>query len=371
MNPENYIEAPEVSQEENDSRFLRACRREPVDATPVWFMRQAGRYMPEYRAIREKHSLLEIVSRPEVAAEVTLQPVEALGVDAAILFADILLPVVPMGLQLEFAHGEGPVIHNPVRTLDDVKRLRRIAPADDLGSVLETIRLVRKELAGKVPLIGFAGAPFTMAAYMVEGGASRNFVTVKTLMYSDPEVWDGLMTHVAKALADYLLAQVEAGAQAVQLFDSWVGALNPQDYDRYVQPYSHRILSALSETGVPVIHFGTGTATLLTSMKQAGGTVMGLDWRVPLNEAWAVLGEDVAVQGNLDPVALFAPLPALKEGTLDVLTRAAGRPGHIFNLGHGILQHTPVENVRAVVEIVHEHSSRKSTSMNTGDRGKA
>jgi uroporphyrinogen decarboxylase len=345
---------------ESESRFLRACRLQPVDATPVWFMRQAGRYMPEYRAIREKYSLLEIVSRPEVAAEVTLQPVQALGVDAAILFADILLPIVPMGLELEFAKGEGPVIHNPVRTVEDVRRLRKIEPSEDLGSVMETIRIVRKELDGKVPLIGFAGAPFTMAAYMMEGGASRNFVAVKTMMYSDPQAWEELMDRVSETLADYLLAQVAAGVEAVQLFDSWVGALSPQDYKQYVQPYSHRVLSALGETDVPVIHFGTGTATMLRDMKQAGGTVIGLDWRVPLDEGWAVLGKNVAVQGNLDPVALFAPIPALKEGVLDVLDRAAGRPGHIFNLGHGILQHTPVENVRAVVEMVHEFSQRET-----------
>jgi uroporphyrinogen decarboxylase len=335
-------------------RFLRACHRLPVDSTPVWFMRQAGRYLPEYRAIREKYSLLEIVERPEVAAEVTLQPVRQLGVDAAILFADILLTLVPMGLELEYARGEGPVIHNPIRTQQDVDHLRPVDPHTDLGHILETICILRREL-GEVPLIGFSGAPFTVASYAIEGGASRDYLRTKALMYNAPETWHALMGLLADSLAAYLSAQVEAGAQAVQVFDSWVGALSPQDYQRYVLPYSERVLQAASEeTGVPVIHFGTGTATLLNLMKQAGGTVIGLDWRVPLNDGWAVLGDEVAVQGNLDPAALFAPLPELRRQVREVLKRAEGRPGHIFNLGHGILQHTPVENVRAVVDMVHE-----------------
>jgi uroporphyrinogen decarboxylase len=336
------------------SRFLRACRRISVDATPVWFMRQAGRYLPEYRAIREKFSLLEIVARPELAAEVTLQPVRRLGVDAAILFADILLPVVPMGLELEFAKGEGPLIHNPVRTAEDLARLRPLDPESDLGEVLQAIRLVRAELDKATPLIGFAGAPFTVASYVVEGGASRDQRLTKTLMYSDPQVWRGLMENLAEALSAYLLAQVKAGAQAVQLFDSWVGALSPQDYFRYAQPYSAKVLKAVEASGVPVIHFGTGTASLLELMQQAGGSVIGLDWRVPLDQGWQCLGEGIAVQGNLDPVALFAPLPVLRQQVRDVLERAGGRPGHIFNLGHGILPGTPVENVRAVVDLVHE-----------------
>ncbi len=344
------------SSEQSDSRFLRACQRLPVDSTPVWFMRQAGRYMPEYRAIRAKYSLLEIVENPEIAAEVTLQPVRALGVDAAILFADILLPIVPMGLKLEFAKGEGPLIHNPIRTLDDVNRLRQVDPGADLGHVLETIRLLRREL-GQTPLIGFCGAPFTVASYAIEGGASRDFLCTKTMMYRSPEIWHTLMDRLADTLSAYLAAQVEAGAQAVQLFDSWVGALSPQDYLNYVFPYSQRVLHAAQSTGVPVIHFGTGTSTLLPSMRQAGGTVIGLDWRIPLDDGWKKVGEGVAIQGNLDPAALFAPLPELRRQVQDVLRRAAGRPGHIFNLGHGILQHTPVENVRAVVEMVHEYYS--------------
>ena len=339
---------------EPQARFLRACRRLPVDATPVWFMRQAGRYMPEYRQIRERHSLLEIIARPELAAEVTLQPVHALGVDAAILFADILLPLEPMGLGLEFVKGEGPLIHRPVRSLHDAENLRPLDPHGDLGHVLEAIRLVRRELGDRTPLIGFAGAPFTVAAYAIEGGASRDFVHTKTLMYAHPAAWEALMTRMAYALGAYLLAQAEAGAQALQLFDSWAGALSPQDYRRFVLPYSRMVLQQAAAAGVPLLHFGVSTAMLLELLQQAGGDVIGLDWRVPLDQGWRRLGYQTAVQGNLDPAALFAPLPALREQVADVLERAAGRPGHIFNLGHGILQHTPVENVRAVVEMVHE-----------------
>jgi len=344
------------------SRFLDACACKPVDATPVWFMRQAGRYMPEYREIRAKHTLLEIVEKPDLAAEVTLQPVKALGVDAAILFADILLPLVPMGLKLEFVKGEGPVIHNPVRTRQDIANLQIFDPQTDLGHVMEAVRIVRRELAGKVPLIGFSGAPFTVASYMIEGGPSRDYLLTKSLFYKNPEAWHALMDKLAEVLKDYLLAQIEAGAQAVQLFDSWVGALAPQDYEQYVLPYSQRILQAVALTRVPAIHFGVNTATLLSKMKEAGGNVIGLDFRIPLDQGWCLLGEDTAVQGNLDPVALFAPLPVLKQRVKDVLNRAGGRPGHIFNLGHGILQNTPVDNVRAVVEMVHEWTSRNASS---------
>ncbi len=348
-----------MSQPEPGARFLRACRRLPVDATPVWFMRQAGRYMPEYRAIREKHSLLEIVRQPELAAEVTLQPVRSLSVDAAILFADILLPVIPMGLDLEFAKGEGPVIHNPIRSAREVDSLRPIMPEEHLGDVLQAVRLVRAELGDSIPLIGFGGAPFTLASYMIEGGASRDYRLTKTLMYSDPPAWHALLEKLADALSAYLVAQVQAGAQAVQMFDSWVGALSPQDYACYVLPHSRRVLQAVQSTGVPVIHFGTGTATFLRQMKEAGGTVIGLDWRIPLDEGWSILGDEVAVQGNLDPVALFAPQNVLREQVQDVLRRAGGRSGHIFNLGHGILQGTPVDNVRFVVDLVHEISSQQ------------
>lgn len=354
------INAPRVV--EPTARFLRACQRLPVDTTPVWFMRQAGRYMPEYRAIRENHTLLEIVNKPELAAEVTLQPVRALGVDAAILFADILLPVVPMGLRLEFAQGEGPVIHEPVRTLEAAQKLRRVDAESDLGHVLEAIRILCRELPHAVPLIGFCGAPFTVASYMVEGGASRDFRNTKLLMYSDPAAWHALMDVVAASAEDYLLAQIRAGAQAVQVFDSWVGQLSPADYVAYVQPYSRQVLRAAMATGVPVIHFGTDTATLLPAMKDAGGTVIGLDWRIPLDQGWDLLSNDVAVQGNLDPASLFAPLDVLQARVDDILARAAGRSGHIFNLGHGILTHTPVENVRAAVEMVHAWNPPASTS---------
>ena len=319
-------------------------------------MRQAGRYMPEYRAIREKYSLLEICHHPELAAEVTLQPVRALGVDAAILFADILLPAIPLGVGLEFAKGEGPVLQNPVRTMEDVRALRPVEAETDLGYVMDAIRILRGTLSG-VPLIGFCGAPFTVASYIVEGGSSREFLKTKTMMYSAPEVWHALMEKLAVVLSDYLVAQIRAGAQAVQVFDSWVGALNPQDYEEFVLPYSQKVLQAAKAEGVPVIHFGTNTTTLLPLMKRAGGDVLGLDWRIPLDDGWKILGDDVAVQGNLDPALLFAPLPELKQRVHNILRRADGKPGHIFNLGHGILQNTPVDNVKAVVDMVHEFSS--------------
>ncbi|MEX2144026.1 MAG: uroporphyrinogen decarboxylase [Anaerolineales bacterium] len=342
-----------------NARFLHACERLPVDATPVWFMRQAGRYMREYRAVRERYSLLEIVQRPELAAEVTMQPVNALGVDAAILFADILLPLIPMGLKLEFVKGEGPQINNPVRSFQDVQALRQPDASSDLGYVMEAIRILRRELPTAVPLIGFAGAPFTVASYMVEGGPSKDYRQTKSMMYARPKAWHALMEKLTSALSDYLLAQIDAGAQAVQLFDSWAGVLSPQDYRRFALPYSQRVLLAATNSGVPVIHFGTNTATLLPDMKAAGGTVIGLDWRVPLEQGWALPGPDCAVQGNLDPAVLFAPLTELKKQVREVLERAKGRLGHIFNLGHGILTDTPVENVRAVVEMVHEWTSRE------------
>ncbi len=356
MESTTLVEVPASS----TAPFLRACRRQPVPYTPVWFMRQAGRYMPEYRAIRAKHTLLEICAQPELAAEVTLQPVRAVGVDAAILFADILLPLPAMGVGLAFAAGEGPVIADPISTLADVARLRPLDP-DPLPNVLEAIRLVRRELAGRVPLIGFAGGPFTLASYLIEGGASRDYRRTKQMMYAAPDTWHALMSHLAMATAAYLQAQIRAGAEAVQLFDSWIGCLGPDDYRRYVLPYSRQVFSALSGSGVPAIHFGTGTATLLTLLREAGGDVIGLDWRIPLDEGWLKVGHDRAVQGNLDPVALFAPRAELKERVAGVLARAAGRPGHIFNLGHGILQQTPVDTVRAVVEMVHDLSARGSS----------
>ena len=343
---------------EMNDRFLRACRREPVDVTPVWFMRQAGRYMAEYRLIREKYSLIEICQRPEIAAEVTMQPVRALGVDAAILFADILLPVIPLGLGLEFAKGEGPVIASPVRTLEDVRAMKPFEAEGDLGYVLDAIRILRGTLSG-VPLIGFCGAPFTVASYIIEGGSSREFIKTKTMMYSTPEVFHALMEKLSGVLSDYLVAQIRAGAQAVQVFDSWVGALSPADYETFVLPYSQKLLQAAEAMNVPVIHFGTNTTTLLPLMKRAGGSVLGLDWRLPLDDGWKIIGYDRAVQGNLDPVTLFAPLPEIKARVHEILRRADGRPGHIFNLGHGILQHTPVDNVKAVVDMVHEYNAVK------------
>jgi uroporphyrinogen decarboxylase len=344
---------------EMNNRFLRACRREPVDATPVWFMRQAGRYMPEYRAIREKYSLLEICYQPELAVEVTMQPVRALGVDAAILFADILLPAIPLGVGLEFAKGEGPVLKNPVCTMEDVRALKPVEPEIDLSYVMEAISILRGELNG-IPLIGFCGAPFTVASYLIEGGSSREFLKTKTMMYSDPQTWHALMEKLSSVLADYLVAQIRAGAQAVQVFDSWVGALSPSDYEVYVLPYSQKVLQAAKAEAVPVVHFGTNTTTLLPLMKRAGGDVIGLDWRIPLDDGWSLLGNGVAVQGNLDPATLFAPVPELKARVHNVLRRANGRPGHIFNLGHGILQHTHVDKVKAVVDMVHEYSAVKA-----------
>ncbi|HYQ47254.1 MAG TPA: uroporphyrinogen decarboxylase [Polyangiaceae bacterium] len=339
-------------------RFLRACRREPVDATPVWFMRQAGRYMAEYRALREKHTLLELCKNPELATQVTLQPVNAHKVDAAILFADILLPLEPMGAPFEFAKGEGPVIHEPVRDRAAVERLRVIDPEEGLGYVLEAIKLIRRELDGKTPLIGFAGAPFTLASYLIEGGKSSNYALTKRMMYNEPETWNLLMSKFSEVVRRYLHAQIKAGANAVQLFDSWVGSLSPMDYEEYILPHVSSILKDLEKTGVPVIHFGTDTATLLELQKRAGGTVIGVDWRTPLDQAITRLGTDVAVQGNLDPLLLGAPRDLLGRRVDDILQRATGAAGHIFNLGHGILPDTDPDAVKYVVDRVHSHQKR-------------
>jgi len=339
------------------SRFVRACRRQPVDATPVWFMRQAGRYLPQYRAVRERHGLLEICKTPALAAEVTVTAVEALGVDAAIIFADLLLPVEPMGMRLRFVKGEGPVLDEPLRTAEAVARLRSDAAAE-LGYVAESIRLAAQQLGGRVPVIGFSGAPFTLASYMVEGGSSRDFLYTKSLMWRAPEAWAGLMEKICSVLEPYLLSQVEAGAAAVQLFDSWVGCLSEPDYRRYALPYTRRLVQALEARGTPVIHFATGATGLLRAMQEAGASVLGVDWRIPLGRAWEEVGFAPAIQGNLDPAALFAPQDELRFHVEAVQREAAGRPGHIFNLGHGILPETPVENVRAVVEWVHELTSQ-------------
>ncbi len=313
-------------------------------------MRQAGRYMPEYRALRARHSLLDICRNPELAAEVTLQPVRRIAVDAAIIFSDLLLPLEPMGLPFDFVKGDGPVVSAPLRAESDIDRLRPVEPRDAFRPVLDAIRMVRREL--DVPLIGFVGAPFTLASYAIEGGHSSNYAHAKELMYSSPRAWHVLCAKLAKMAADYLRAQVEAGVDGVQVFDSWVGALGPPDYREFVMPHVRAIFDALRDLDVPKIHFGTGTAMLLELQREAGGDVIGVDWRVPLDRAWAMIG-DRAIQGNLDPALLLAPLDRLLAGADDVLRRAEGRPGHVFNLGHGILPSTPVEHVQALTEHVH------------------
>ena len=341
--------------------FLAACRRQSVPFTPVWLMRQAGRYMPEYRAVRDKVSFLELCKNPDLAAEVTVTAVDVLGVDAAIIFADILLIVEPFGVGLDFSKGHGPVIHHPVRTADAVHRLpARVDVEGATGFVMEAIRRARRELAGRsprIPVIGFAGAPFTLASYLVDGHGSRSYLHTKQLMYREPEAWHALMTRLADAVAAYLQAQIAAGADAVQLFDSWVGCLAPDDYRTFVQPHTRRVIAAL-DPGVPVIHFGTGTATLLELMRDAGGSVIGLDWRVDLGDAWRRLGAGVAVQGNLDPTVLFAEPAEIRRRAGVILGAAGGRPGHVFNLGHGVLVDTPVDHVRCLVDAVHELSAR-------------
>jgi uroporphyrinogen decarboxylase len=336
-----------------NSRFLEACRRRPTDVRPVWFMRQAGRYMKQYRDIRAKTGILDICKRPDLAAQVTLQPVEILDVDAAIIFADLLLPVEPMGLKLRFAAGEGPVIDNPVRDANDVDSLS-ISNTDELGYVGDAIQLVVKALAGRVPVIGFVGAPFTMASYMVEGGPSRNFLRTKTIMYRDETLWRRLMGKLVDVLGAFAVLQVVSGARIIQVFDSWVGALGPDDYVRFVAPYSRALIERIRSSGVPVIHFGTGAAGFFKELHAAGGDVMGVDWRINIDQAWMDISYRSAVQGNLDPALLFAPIPELRMRVHELLKRTGSRPGHVFNLGHGILPETPVENVKACVEIVRE-----------------
>ncbi len=335
--------------------FLRACRREPADYTPVWLMRQVGRYLPEYRTMRERISLLELCKTPEAAAEATVLAVEKLGVDAAIIFADILLVAEPLGVGLAFARGEGPVIERPVRARDDVARLREVPAAEAAPFVFEAIRLARRALGRRAPLIGFAGAPFTLASYLIEGGPSQDFAATKRLMHVDPDTWQALMERLVRLTVDYLAGQIAAGADAVQLFDSWVGCLSPDAYRRFVLPYTRRVIAGLPP-GVPVIHFGTGTAGLLELMREAGGDVVGLDWRVDLGEAWRRLGPGVAVQGNLDPAVLLTTPAEIRRAVRAILAAAGGRPGHIFNLGHGVLPDTPWTHVLAMVEAVHEMS---------------
>lgn len=335
-----------------NDRFLRACRCESVDATPIWIMRQAGRYLPEYRKLREKHDILTLCKTPALSAQVTLMPLRTFDLDAAILFADIMLPLEGMGVSLEIIESVGPVIEKPIRSLSDVQALRVIDPEEDVPYVLETIRLLLKEL--KVPLIGFSGAPFTLASYLIEGKPSRDFTNVKRFMYGNPDGWQALMQMLTSVVLEYLKAQIRAGVHAIQLFDSWVGCLSPQDYREYVLPYSQIIFHDLAHMNVPRIHFGVGTATLLELMKEAGGDVIGVDWRIPLDLAWQRIGYDRAIQGNLDPAVLLGPQELIGQRARVILAQADGRSGHIFNLGHGILQHTPPEHVKYLVDAVHE-----------------
>jgi uroporphyrinogen decarboxylase len=337
-----------------NDRFLRACRRERVEATPVWFMRQAGRSFAAYRRLRERHGILEIAKRPELCAEVTLMPVRELGVDAAVLFADIMLPLEPMGVGLRIEPDVGPIIDRPIRSPRDVESLATFDPAG-VSFTLEAIGLVRRELAGAAGLIGFSGAPFTLACYLVEGRPSREFATAKAFMYREPDAWHGLMGKLSAMVISYLRAQVAAGADAVQLFDSWVGGLGPRDYQRFVQPHVAGIFAALAD--VPTIHFGTGTAALLELMAEAGGDVIGVDHRVSLAAAWERIGHDRGIQGNLDAARLLAGWEATRAGAQAVLDEAAGMSGHIFNLGHGVLPETDTELLRRLVEFVHERST--------------
>jgi uroporphyrinogen decarboxylase len=335
--------------------FLKACRREPTPYTPIWLMRQAGRYMPEYRRIRAEHSFLDLCRNPQLCSEIMCTAVERLGVDAAIVFSDLLPILEPMGMDLEFAQGEGPQIHNPVRESADVDRVVELESADALHFVMEAVRQTRADLPGNIPLIGFAGAPFTLASYAIEGGASRDFLHTKTLMFRDRTAWDALMSRLARAVIVYLNAQIAAGAQAVQLFDSWVGTLGPDDYRTFVLPHIQKVIAGITP-GVPVISFATGNPQLLQLLAEGGASVISVDWRVRLDDAWQMIGHDRAIQGNLDPMALLADTTELRGRAADILKQATGRPGHIFNLGHGVLQQTPPDNARALVDVVHEIS---------------
>ena len=339
-----------------ESRFIRACKALPVDVTPVWFMRQAGRYMAEYRAVRKKYSLIEICKKPEVAAEVTITAAEALNVDAAIIFADLLLPLEVMGLPFHFASGEGPKIEKPVASSQDVQALRTDR-AYELGYVSEAVGIVCKHFGSRLPVIGFCGAPFTLASYMIEGGGSRNYVQTKKMMYNSPRVWDELLGKLVSVTSQYATEQVRAGADTIQVFDSWVGCLSVEDYRHYVLPQTTELVRKLQKSGVPVIYFGTDSATLLSAMKETGAEVIGVDWRIPLDAAWRSMEFKGAVQGNLDPVLLFADWPVVRERAHDILRRGQSHTGHIFNLGHGILPETPVETVKALAAYVHEHSA--------------
>lgn len=340
-----------------NSRLLKAARCEPTDTTPIWIMRQAGRYLPEYMQVRSKVTFIELCKRPELAAEVTLTAQQVLGVDAAILFADLLPMLEPMGIDLEYAKGEGPVIHNPIRTASDVNRFRELEAVESLQFVFDAVKLIRRDLPSDIPLLGFAGAPFTLASYVIEGGGSKNYLDTKRMMYCDEGAWRTLMERLARSLIRYINAQVDAGCQAIQLFDSWAGCLSPADYRRYVLPYTRQVVQGIKPEA-PVINFLTGNPALLPLLRETGGQVFGLDWRVDLAEGWKTVGYDVGVQGNLDPVSLMADLPTLRQRAKAVLDAAAGRPGHIFNLGHGVFPEVPPESVKALVEMVHEMGQR-------------
>lgn len=341
-----------------NSRFIRACRRQTVDATPVWFMRQAGRYMPEYRAIREKVSMLDAIRTPEIAHQITMQPINAFHLDAAILFADILIPLIPMGIDLDFIKGEGPQINTPIRTLADVEKLQLLPAAETMPFIAESVRSLRAELTPRnIPLIGFAGAPFTLASYAIEGGGSKNYENSKGMMWNAPSVWHTFMEKLVSVLTDYLTLQVQAGASALQIFDSWAGALGARDFATYAAPYTKALIQNVRKLGVPVIYFSTGTGALFDQISDLGSDVVSVDWRMPLDRAWREIGYDKAIQGNLDPVMLFAEWDVLKRAVDDILAQAGGRPGHIFNLGHGILPGTPIDTVRRLADYVHEHTT--------------
>ena len=345
-----------------NDRLIKACNMVKADCTPVWFMRQAGRYMKQYRDIREKYGLMEMFKNPELAATITLQPVRAFAVDAAIIFADILLPLEPMGIGVAFEEGIGPVIRKPVRTPEEVNSLRVVEPESDLGFVLESLRLVRQEIDGQVPLIGFAGAPFTLASYAIEGAGSSSYVLTKGMMYENSSAWNLLMEKFSASIISFLKAQVKAGAQLVQLFDSWAGCLSPADYQAYVLPHSKKIFDALWRDGIPSIHFSTGTAGLLPLIGEAGGDIIGVDWRISLEDAWQRIRPGAGIQGNLDPVALMAPWPVLSRKSAEILDQARGKTGHVFNLGHGVLPSTPEDSIKALTDFVHEYTSQAAVS---------
>ena len=343
----------------SESRFIRACLRQPTDATPVWFMRQAGRYMPQYRAVRSNITMLDAIRSPQIAHEITMQPIDAFDLDAAIIFADILTPLIGMGIELDFIKGEGPQIENPLRRTLDIDRLGTPAAQEALPFALEAIKMTVDALTPRnIPLIGFSGAPFTLASYAIEGGGSKNYELTKGLMWAEPAAWKRLMTKLVTVLGDLLTQQVAAGASVLQIFDSWVGVLGPRDFTRYVAPYTRQLIEIARKTGVPVIYFSTGTGTMFDQVAALGSDVISIDWRVNLDTAWSQIGPEQAIQGNLDPVALLSPWPEVQAQTDEILRQAAGRPGHIFNLGHGILPPTPVDTVRRLAQYVHEKTAR-------------